>query len=411
MKIKTRHIIFVCIGLLVLYAFNTAFTTFQKTEKSVKVTLLTEETTFPAGNGIQLVFENTPIDTELLLHYGYGTTVIPADSLHKQRFTIPEFIANKKGKVSYALYAQSKILYQSDFFIEANTQTPIHLESYIGPPSIVAGGEDYTMQVVVPSDAYDNTLPDSTAIIVKHQFLDRIQERKIVSNDMMGWTNIFSYDQSGQLLLSSQVGETYSKEHAIKVFPAMPEDFTIAYSRKHKYADGNQVVDFTTSVIRDQYGNIVSDGTMVNFIVKNENGSMLHAQGSTINGQALAKMLHPDHEDSWQVKAYVYGMGESNTISFSFSQVVNDFEVHYTKGNREITIGPLKSFMGQLMPDGAVVKMNIYKDDKKIDTKIETSSKGMVRFLLREGFYKSGSYDLDIRSMGVDKHYKNMILQ
>ncbi|WP_025741608.1 hypothetical protein [Aquimarina pacifica] len=412
MKIKAVYTIFLFVALLILYVLSAAFTNFLKTEESVTAKLVTKETVFKAGNEIQLTFElNAQVFTELLLHYSYGTVLISSDLLDKPKFSIPEFIVNKKGMVSYTLFYESKNIYQSQFFIEANTTTPVQLESYIGPPSIIAGGNDYTMHVVVPTDTYDNPLPDSTAVILKHQFLDIVNERQVSSKDMLGWEQIFSYEESGQLLLSSQVKETYSKEHAIKVFPAFPEDFTISYMRKHRYADGNQVINFKTSIVNDQYGNSISDGTMVNFIVKNSSGKLLHTQGTIINGSAVAKMLHPDHEDTWEVKAYVYGMGESDKLSLSFAKVLEDFDVNFGKGNREIIVGPLKSFMGQLIPDGAMVKLDIYRGNKKIETKSESSSRGMVRFLLEEGFFGAGNYSFKIGSMGVHKEYDNIVIQ
>ena len=197
----------------------------------------------------------------------------------------------------------------------------------------------------------------------------------------------------------------------MEIFPSLPENFEIKSSRKHAYADGNQITEFITSILKDEHGNIVSDGTLVEFVIKNANGFMLQTQGSTINGQAIGKILHPNHKDTWQIKAYVMGMAESNVLTIDYIQVLDDFDVKFENNNREITIGPLVSFMEQLIPDGALVKLDIFKDAKKIDTKIETSSDGMVKFWLEEGFYVSGDYDIQIKALGIQKEYKNITLK
>ncbi len=409
MKLKAHHIIpFLAIHVCMSIAFMTVL----KEAEGVSAVLITKEKVFKAGSAIILKFKlSASAKTQLFLHSSYGSTAIDSDMSEGNQFTIPTFITDKKGIVTYKLFHQSKILAQGEIQITSNDKTQIFLESYIGPPSITAGRKDYTMQVVVPTDSYDNPLPDSTAVVMKHQFLNIVKERILYSKDMIGWTNIFSDDQSGRLLLFSKVGTTVSEESSVDVFPALPRNFKISSKRKHVYADGNQITQFITSVIKDEYDNIISDGTLVDFVIKDRNGLLLHTQGITINGQAIAKMLHPDQKETWEVKAYVSGMAESNVLKIEYTQVLDDFKVQFNSNNREVIIGPLQSFMEQLIPDGAVVRINIFKEDKKIDAKIKTSSEGMVRFLLQDGFYPNGNYDIQINALGVQKEYKNIILQ
>ncbi|WP_235016446.1 hypothetical protein [Aquimarina sp. AU474] len=410
MKFNIRHIVFL-LAILLLFV-SISFTSVLKETENISGVLLTKQTTFEAGNNIKLVFKlNIPARTDLLLHSSYGSTMIAPDNFNTGQFTIPEFISYKKGVVTYTLFHDTKVLTQGSICVTSNEKTKVHLESYIGPPSIIAGGKDYTMQVVLPTDSYDNPMPDSTAVLMKHQFLSIEKERMIYSKDMIGWINIFSYKPSGRLLLFSKVGNTVSKEFTVDVFPDLPENFTILPQRRHTYADGNQITKFITSIIKDEHGNIISDGTLVDFVIKDTSGALLRTQGTTISGQAIAKMLHPDHEETWKVKAYVHGMAESDTLEVRYTRVIEDFDVQFREDNREITIGPLMSFMEQLIPDGAIVKVNVSKEGKKLDILVKTSSKGLVKFLLQEGFYPSGTYDIDIEALGVRKTYKNIALQ
>lgn len=412
MRIKKKYITIVLSGILICVV-SIAFKSVLKKPEEISVTVSAHKKIAEAGDPMVLDFKinKEEIDIELFLHTSYGSTTIQPDTQGGTRFTIPEFIANKKGTVSYTLFYEKENLYQGELQIESNSKTKVCLESYIGPPSIIAGGIDYAMQVVIPADSYDNPLPDSTKVTVGHQFLDTEKKKELRSKDMIAWQNIFSYNPSGRILVFSKVNETISKEFSIDVFPSLPENFQIQSNRKHSYADGNQITQFITSIIKDKYGNIISDGSLVKFIIKNTNGLLLHTQASTVNGQAMAKMLHPDHEDTWQVKAYIHGMAESNSITVQYTKVLEDFNTQFKKGNRYVTVGPLVSFMGQLIPDGAMVILEIFKENKKIDTKVETSSNGVARFFLQEGFYASGKYNITIKALGVEKQYNDIELQ
>ena len=43
-------------------------------------------------------------------------------------------------------------------------------------------------------------------------------------------------------------------------------------------------------------------------------------------------MIHPDHAETWNIKAYVKGISESNTISLRYTQVIEDLEAQSLEG-------------------------------------------------------------------------------
>ncbi|KAA1243293.1 hypothetical protein F0000_21775 [Aquimarina sp. RZ0] len=354
---------------------------------------------------------NKQVPTQLFCHTSYGATIVDAEIKNEEAtFKLPEYMSTKRGIVEYTLIYKSKKIYRSQLEILANKTTKTHMESYLGPPSIVAGGLDYAMLVVVPADVYDNPVADSTEIFIRHQFLDIEKEDRYLSDSFIGWKNIFSYEQSGRILVSSEAQNTNSKEYTIKVFPAQAEDFEISCHRKHEYADGNQISNFTTSVIRDQFNNIVVDGTLVEFSITNSSGLLLKTYGTTINGIATGKMLHPDKTELWSVTAYIIGMAKSTTINVAYKPVLNDYKIVLENNNRKIIIGPLSSFMKQILPDGAVLKLKIFKDDILLETKIKTSSQGYVVFSLENNFFPNDKYTLVIEGLGILKEFKDIEL-
>jgi len=404
---RKSYIFFV--GLPILLLCGIVYATFNSVNVPLKASYRSEHDIFEARNQITLDFElSKPVSTTLFLESSYGNTVLESDN---GSFALPVFISRKRGKLKYTLLHNKKVLLTGDIEIIPNRKTPVVLESYIGPPSILAGGHDYTMQSVIPTDSYDNPLPDSTAIQVQHQFLDLERYKTIYTKDLLGWIRIFSYPKSGRILLSSKVEETTSKEFSVEVYPWLPVDFEITSSRKHNYADGNQITHFTTSILRDQYGNIVSDGTLVDAYIYPKNGTVLRTQGKTVNGQALLKMLHPDHAETWRIKAFVEGIAESNTLTLDYVSVIDDFDVSFHQKKRRIRVGPLFSFMGQLIPDGAVVTLKIFRQGQKIETKVKTSFEGKVEFWLDKDFYPNGKYTVVVNAMGIQKEFKDMQLQ
>ncbi|NNE15185.1 MAG: hypothetical protein HKN51_09430, partial [Saprospiraceae bacterium] len=281
------------------------------------------------------------------------------------------------------------------------------IETYIGPPSIEAGGSDYTMLVVIPTDSLDNPITNNTLVSAKYQFLETQEEKDIFTKNLIAYKKIYSQNESGRMLVSSECLNFNSKEFTINIGASIPTNFTISDKRSHDHADGNQITSFLTSVIKDKHGNMVSDGTYVNFFITNKNGNILKTSGITIGGIATSQMIHPDHEDVWSVKAYVNGMAESNVLTLNYKQVINDFEVIFTNNNREITIGPLQSFMKQMIPDGLQVKLTIYKDNLPVQTLLNTSFNGFVDFSLKPDVIKNDIYKFSITTAGLEKTFEN----
>ncbi|PKH51548.1 hypothetical protein CXF68_13025 [Tenacibaculum sp. Bg11-29] len=402
MKLKYTYLFF--IGLVLLSSFSIV----QKTETSSVIELLTSATNFEAGNDIVLKFSTSnSAQPFLYCTNSYGTTLVkPRLKNNILSYKLPKIICKKRGIIHWKLNKTS--------LIGKLTIHPIQkvatMETYIGPPSIEAGRKDYSMHIIIPTDSLDNPLAEKTLVTTKHQFLRQEKKDAIYIKNLIAYKNLYSPLKSGRILASSECLAENSKEFTIIVYPTNPTNFTISAARHHSYADGNQITTFYSSIIKDAYNNIVSDGTFVNFFIKNKKGNTLKTSGTTIKGIAAAKMIHPDYKTTWSIKAYVEGMAESNTISVNYQQVLNDFKVDFSKNNRIITIGPLQSFMQQMIPDGLVVRLFVYKNNVLINSEIKTSYNGFVNFNLNTAVYKKRSYTIKITTAGLEKEFKTITL-
>lgn len=394
---------------LLFLAFGTALVSDEK----VAFELLTKTSSFQAGEPIQLEFSSQSKTEKpaLFLIHSYGKTLVEATLENgKYRFKIPMHYGRKTGVVSWFLINGSYKINSGTFEIIPNSKTKTQIENYLGPRSILAGGQEFTMMVTVPTDGFDNPVADNSKAIIKHQFLNTITETPETTKNFIAWKNIFSESKSGKLLVSTECNATASKEIETDVYPNIATNFSINYSRNHDFADGNQITTFTTSSIKDAFGNVVSDGTLVTFIITTKTKMLLKTFGTTINGIANAQLLHPDHAETYSVKGYVTGIAESNAITLAYKPMMQSFGYSFSNNNRKLVVGPLKSFMNQLVPDGIRVTVKVFHGTTLVTTLHEESSKGNATFKLSSDFYKEKEYRFEISTLGVTqttetKHY------
>lgn len=370
------------------------------------IQLETRQQEFTAGETIVLTFSGTQdASIQLYCANSYGTTLVSPKVVNNQlQYTIPTQICSKIGVVNWKLVNNTSSL--SGTFTINSQAKPVSMETYIGPPSIAAGEKDYTMLVVIPTDALDNPVKENTEVNLQRQFLANEQQETILTKNLIAYKNIYSPIESGRMLLATECLGLNSKEYTVNVMPAISTDFEIFAKRSHEYADGNQITTFTTSVLKDEHNNIVSDGSYVEFFITNTKGNILKTAGMTIDGVATAKMIHPDHQETWNVKAAVAGISESNTISITYKKVIENFTSTFSENNRNIKVGPLKSFMNQLIPDGLQVKLVVSQNGKMIAAYIKESRDGFVNFELNSNIFSNGNYDVEITTAGITKTFQ-----
>ncbi|WP_396600829.1 hypothetical protein [Algibacter sp. R77976] len=399
---QLKHTYLFLLGLILL----SSFAVMKQNETANKIELLTIQSDYEVGETIVLKFSASKINKPLLYcSNSYGSTLIAASTENDTLvYNIPENITKKIGVVNWTLLHDAVSL-SGHFNINPKAEVA-SIETYIGPPSIEAGGTDYTMLVVIPSDSLDNPVPTNTSVNAKFQFLASEEKEDMFTKNLIAYKKIHSKKESGRMLVSSESLGINSKEFTINVSAAIPTDFTISATRPHAYADGNQITTFSTSIIRDSHKNLVSDGTFVTFFITNSEGNILKTTGTTIDGIATSKIIHPDYKDTWSIKAYVDGMSESNIISLNFKRVIEDFDIAFSDKNRTLTIGPLQSFMEQMIPDGLHVKLNIYQNNTQVQTLTKTSFNGYVTFKLKPAIYKDGDYSFSVEAAGLSKDIK-----
>lgn len=379
-----------------------------------EISLVSKQTNFVAGDSISLVFKSDTIVSNLKLQVknAYGNTLLAPNEIgnKKMQFIVPKSYTRLAGPCRWKLMHEDETMVKGKFEIAVNSVKDTFIESYFGPRSITAGNNDFSMLTIAPTDIYDNPLDNDTEVTVKYQFLESINELTITTESFIAWYNVGSTIKSGRILVTSECNGTTSKELTTIVYPANAINFSISASSAHRFADGNQIITFKSDIIKDEFENIVGDGTLVTFIIKNENNSYLYTIGTTLGGIAEARTLHPDKASKWEIQAFVTGAAESDITKFSFKAAIKDYPVHFSHGNRQIDIGPFESFMKQLIPDGLLLQLDIYDvNGKFVETKHTTTKKGFCSILLEEHFLPHGVYNFKIQAAGITKEFTKKI--
>ncbi|TVZ17321.1 hypothetical protein JM81_3600 [Maribacter sp. MAR_2009_72] len=371
-----------------------------------KISIIPYNKVITAGEPFQLRFKGSlDYQLKLVVRNSMGVTVLtPKIDNDQFLFDFPKYLIRRSGICHWSLVHNTNILNEGAFDITPNTELNTHIESYLGPRSITAVATDFSMHVISPTDAYDNPLSQGTEVKSTYQFQNKINTTTLDINNLLAWTSIYAPNQAGRILVTSSCNASSAKELTSIVYPGNGTNFIIDFQRNHNFADGNQIITFFTSKIKDAYSNVISDGTLVDFLATNSKGLQLSANGTTLNGVAKARFLHPYEEDTWSVKAYITGAAKSNPLNVSFVAAIKDYEITPSRTGRTITVENILSFMDQIVPDGLPVTLQLYDEQGVyIATIKETSRLGKIGFTLSQEYYKSGNYKIITNVAGIVK--------
>ena len=147
---------------------------------------------------------------------------------------------------------------------------------------------------------------------------------------------------------------------------------------------------------------------MVHFQIRTNTGKQLASYAKIVKGIATTKIQHPYKKESWSVQAFIPGLAQSNTIELEFEQIASDFPVTFLNENRKIQIGPIKSYMGQLIPNGTAVSLTISSEGKEQKVTQYTVG-GLTNFILRDFYHPKGDYEFTVETIGLTKHFEKYL--
>ncbi len=283
---------------------------------------INKPTSVYANENISLSFktDNLKSPATLFINNDYGSTILePQIKNDLFTFIIPKHFSTISGILNYVVVINKKTLFRGNLTINPKLETTL-LETYCGPPYIVASKTDYSMLVVIPNDIYDN--PNRSNYTTYELYRGASLNTKINTTELLSYKNIYSKTKTGKIFVRTYIDSLKSKLLELSILADNPTNFTISFDRNNSFADGKELTTFKTSVIKDQFNNIVENGTIVSFYISTKN-THLKAYGKTNNGIAVTKFVHPEKVTSFNIKAYVEGFASSNSLNIKYTEKID----------------------------------------------------------------------------------------
>jgi len=404
-----RHIVLVIavvLGLLSCSEKNNEVSKVINYDPSVTSKFINEKNSFPAGISQTLDFDVSGLKdqelVQLLCSNKWGVRVLESEvSAGVVNFKLDTSITKQGGYIQLQL--KHKDLYENEYNIEITPAQALgKMEAFNGPKSLFANDDDGSMLVVIPKDEYGNPLKDGA--IVHFSQRSTQGQSKLVKRPVSG---LVSYNvtnskiKHGKVLLGAQISKAAIEEQELLIEASMPAKLIIKTEEWYPTADERQNIHLSTLPIYDQYMNLVPDGTLINFTVRNRGNIISVYNGFTVNGVANIYIQNPSEAMNWHLQASLYGSIFSNILHFQFEENNIDYRVAYNAKRNELIVGPVTAKDQKLFPDGTKIKASIKLNGVTHSYTAELFD-GYARFALSEAFYKTTSIDYNISINGND---------
>lgn len=363
---RTRFVVSIaCTAVLGLGAVGCSGSDSQPSA-SVTNVLAPDEVT--AGSTIEIVIEGSgPGDIELDVIDAYAVTTFAATmSNGRATVTLPSALTSTSGLVTFVgrgigEASGSQRLAATTMIVPAATATEVDIHA--GPRTIIADGEDQTMVTAIAADALGNPLTDGAAVVIS--LLDRtgrardvtatiehgVAARLIASDTSAGSVGVFATTDTG--VSSRRVG--------YEEVPGMAANVQVVLAEPHSdVADGRALVEISTSVITDRFGNRLPDGHLVQLQSDGPDGVGV-ATATTIDGIARFQLLAPSRPGTVSISATVDGI-TGGTTELTFDAAISSIPVEVGRGNSDgvlVEVGPVLDDLGAVVTNGTPVTATI----------------------------------------------------
>ena len=272
----------------------------------------------------------------------------------------------------------------------------------VGPRSVAADGEHETMALAVPFDDYGNPVAEGTPLTLRilHPG-DQLEQQTLTVTHLLAWGWVSSSTRAGRAVVSAAVGDAHGPDTTYDEVPTWPAPFGLSASPPNLPADGRQLLTLRTDLIRDRFGNAMTDGTLVTFVVELAGSEPRFIPAYTVDGAAEAQLQAPIAPGTVTVRATLYGV-ESRplTIRFAAGPAVGTIAVKAQVNARDgfvtLSAGPLLGALNQFVPDGTPVEFTLAGPGGARQQLTALSETGRASIDLRLSDLPSGSYSVQV---------------
>jgi hypothetical protein len=232
------------------------------------------------------------------------------------------------------------------------------VQFYLGAKSLVAGlGQGLAMALV--TDLVGNMVADGAGVEFA---IDAARHQAVTQNGIAAVT-VGPFTQAGQFHAGAAIKGQQSTRHEY-VVTADLRGIAPALLPQGKPALAEDFQDVATAVLTDRFGNPVTEGSGLTFLLTGADGSTSVLPAVTLNGAALGKLLVRDIAAQGVLQA---SFGASTSLAAPLRTValnpVGDLAITVTAlpdiAATRLQIGPFLTDAGHVLNDGATVTLQI----------------------------------------------------
>lgn len=331
----------------------------------------------------------------------------------RARFDIPAADTQETGYIT--LIAQTATL-ESRTTLQLQPDMPVEpLTPLVGTHSITADGRSWSITVIVPFDQFGNPIAEDTPVHIQARHPgDNLENFERPIDHLLAWARIHSSTRAGRTAIAVQTGNAHGSEGKLLEVPGWPVPFGLDHDPKGITADGQQLTYLRTDRIVDKFGNVLPDGTLVNFLVTDPRGTSSIIPATILDGRAKAPLQAPTEPVTLTVEAVVFGItSQPMAVAFTPGPALGRFPLTLSLADEGLALrleaGPLLGSLGQYVPDGTEVTFTIQSDSGAwVQTAVAES--GYAALELRLAELEHGRYTVEAHT-GIARAIKRFVIK
>ncbi len=253
------------------------------------------------------------------------------------------------------------------------------VDVYVGPRTIVADNEDFSMVVAVPVDRLGNpTVAETPVDVLVTRSTDGgrgpSETISTSTSGLLAFAEIEAGIVAGRTTVAVDVESARGVEESFLEVADVPVDVELIVVGETPSADGVTLFEIQTSVLADQHGNVVPDGTIVH----------LHSEGATgrrrliaptVDGVATFVVEAPTQPGPADFVAKI-GRATSESLNVEFIPAIERLPVQIVSDADRLVIivGPVTGTDKGYVADGTVATVEVGATMVEVELESGTAS-------------------------------------
>lgn len=357
--------------------FGTAKSLISPLDSTATLTL-TAPATITAGTPVtvQLSYLASPIEDDnvaipatsrLFLMHTNGTSLVETPLQNGQAtFRLDDTITRVAGTLEMQATIGQQTASATMSIVPLAPVEP--LLALVGPRSITADGDHWSMLTVLPQDHFGNAVADGTVVTVRASYpatavtsgtspqTDEISQ--VQTEHLLAAARIHGRTKAGRIYIAATAGNAHSPERSVMAVPGPPVRFGLQLEPVQLTADGRRLITVNTDPIVDANGNPLLDGTSITFIITTSAGSERRVPAQVIEGKATVQLQAPAQPERWTIRALLFDtVSDPLTLTFDAGIGLTSIAIRIQSAeDRYILVaGPILGTLDQYIPDGSEV--------------------------------------------------------